>query len=358
VTVELGWQVDGTYFMKAIALKGIKQVGVIEMSRPEIEKETDVLLKVEMVGVCGSDMHYYDYGGIGSDTVDYPFVIGHECAGTVVEVGGTVSKVKVGDRVAVDPGIICHDCDQCRQGRENTCRNMRFLGCPGQMGGCLCEYIVMPEECCFAIGDDVSWESAVLCEPLAIAMYAVRRAGLGENSDVAILGAGPIGLSCLLSAQADKAGGLYVTEKVIERVETARRVGATWVGNPGAEDVVSGILSQRPYGVDVAFECAGEQETLDAAVEVIKPGGKVMVIGIPRVDRISFVAEKMRRKEITIVNVRRQNKFTHVAVESVTSGRIKADFMATHRFRFERAQEAFEMVSGYRDGVIKAMIEL
>jgi len=344
--------------MRAVELAGIRQMGVIEMSRPEIAKETDVLLKVEMVGVCGSDMHYYDCGGIGSEVVEYPFVIGHECAGTVVEVGGAVSKVKAGDRVAVDPGIICHDCDQCRQGRENTCRKMRFLGCPGQMAGCLCEYIVMPEECCFAIGDDVSWESAVLCEPLAIAMYAVQRAGLGENSDVAIFGAGPIGLSCLLSAQADRAVGFYISEKVAERVEAAKGAGATWVGNPDAEDVVSGILSQRPYGVDVAFECAGEQETLDAAVEVVKPGGKVMVIGIPRVDRVSFVAEKMRRKEITVMNIRRQNKFTQAAVDSVTSGRIKVDFMVTHRFVLARAQEAFEMVSGYRDGVIKAMVEL
>jgi len=149
--------------MKAVELAGIKQARMVDLSEPKIEKETNVLLKVEMVGICGSDMHYYDSGGIGSEVVKYPFVIGHECAATVAEVGGAVTKVKVGDRVAVEPGIICHDCDQCRQGRENTCRNMKFLGCPGQMGGCLCEYIVMPEECCFQVGADISWETAVLC---------------------------------------------------------------------------------------------------------------------------------------------------------------------------------------------------
>ena len=344
--------------MKAVELTGIKQVRVVDLAEPKIEKETDVLLKVEMVGICGSDMHYYDSGGIGSEVVRYPFVIGHECAATVAEVGGAVTKVKVGSRVAVEPGIICHDCDQCRQGRENTCRNMRFLGCPGQMAGCLREYIVMPEECCFPVGENISWEEAVLCEPLAVAVYAVRRAALPKNSDVAILGAGPIGLSCLVSAQADNASGIYVTEKVRERVEIAREAGATWVGNPDQEDVVKEILAQKPCGVDVVFECAGEQETLDHALEIVKPGGKVMIIGIPRVDRVSFVADEMRRHEVTIVNVRRQNKCAQTAIDLVTSGRIKVDFMATHRFKLEQAQEAFDMLSDYRDGVVKAMIEL
>jgi L-iditol 2-dehydrogenase len=310
-----------------------------------------------MVGICGSDMHYYDSGGIGSESVEYPFVIGHECAATVAEVGPEVTEVKVGDRVAVEPGIICHDCDQCRQGRENTCRNMKFLGCPGQMAGCLSEYIVMPEECCFPVGKDITWESAVLCEPLAIAIYACHGAALPKNSTVAILGAGPIGLSCMVSTQADNAGGIYVTEKVRERVEIAKSAGATWVGNPDEQDVVGEILAQNPCGVDAVFECAGEQETLDHALEIVKPGGKVMIIGIPRIDRVSFVADAMRRNEVTIVNVRRQNKCTQTAIDLVTSGKLKLDFMATHKFKIEQSQEAFDMLSNYRDGVVKAMIE-
>jgi len=347
--------------MKAVALTGIRQMEVIDVPEPSIKKDDDVLLKVEMVGVCGSDVHYYETGEIGSEVVQYPFIMGHECAAIVKAVGSAVTGVKVGDRVAVEPAIVCHNCDQCKQGRENTCRNLKFLGCPGQISGCLCEYIVMPEDCCFPVGDRFTLAQAVLCEPLAIAVYAVRQAGLHENSDIAILGAGPIGLSCLVSAQAENAKSCYVTEKVKERVEVAKNAGATWVGNPDEEDIVKEILqrsaSRGGAGMDAVFECAGQQETVDQAVELLKPGGKLMLIGIPRTERISVVIEKARRKEISIVNVRRQNKCTQAAIDLVASGKISVDFMATHKFKLEQTQDAFDMVANYRDGVVKALIE-
>jgi L-iditol 2-dehydrogenase len=344
--------------MKAVALTNIRQMEVIDVPEPRVKEDSDVLLKVEMVGVCGSDVHYYETGRIGSDTVEYPFIIGHECAATVKAVGGAVTRVKVGDRVAIEPAIVCHNCDQCKQGRENTCRNIKFLGCPGQVEGCLCEYIVMPEDCCFPIGDKLTFTQAVLCEPMAIAVYAVKQARLQENSDITILGAGPIGLSCLVTAEAENVNACYVTEKIKERVEVAEKGGATWVGNPNKEDIVKEILGRQPAGVDVVFECAGQQETIDQAVELLKPGGKLMLIGIPRTTRISLVIERIRRKEITIINVRRQNKCTQTCIDLIASGKINIDFMATHRFKLEQAQKAFDMVAGYRDGVVKALIEV
>jgi len=344
--------------MKAVALTGIRQMEVMDVPEPSIKRDSDVLLKVEMVGVCGSDMHFYETGRIGSEVVEYPFIVGHECAATVNAIGSSVTRVKVGDRAAVEPAIACHNCDQCKQGRENTCRNIKFLGCPGQVEGCLCEYIVMPEDCCFPVGDRLTLAQAVLCEPLAIAVYAVKQTRLRESADIAILGAGPIGLSCLVTAKAGNARTCYVTEKVKERVEVAAKSGATWVGNPNEEDIVKEILERQPAGIDAVFECAGQQETLDQAVELLKPGGKLMLIGIPRIERISFVIEKMRRREITLVNVRRQNKCTQNCIDLIASGKINVDFMATHRFKLEQTQEAFDMVAGYRDGVVKAMIEL
>ncbi|HUT30421.1 MAG TPA: alcohol dehydrogenase catalytic domain-containing protein [Sedimentisphaerales bacterium] len=344
--------------MKAAALTGIRQMGMIEVPEPKIIKDNDVLLKVGMVGICGSDVHYYETGEIGTEVVEYPFVIGHECAATVKAVGRGVSSVKVGDRVAVEPAIYCHECDQCRMGRENTCRNLRFLGCPGQVSGALCEYIVMPEECCLGIARNVTFAQAVLCEPLAIAVYAVRQAHLNEGCVVGILGAGPIGLSCLVSALAEGARACYVTDKVKERVEIARENGAAWAGNPVDEDVVSNILGQEAGGLDAVFECAGQQETVDHAIELLKPGGRLMMIGIPRIERISFIIEQARRREISFINVRRQNECARAAIDSVASGKIDVDFMATHTFRLEQAREAFDMVAGYRDGVVKALIEL
>lgn len=344
--------------MRAVLLTGIRQMQVQQVPDPSMRKDTDVLLKVEMAGICGSDVHYYKTGRIGSEVVKYPFIIGHECAGVVKEIGSAVSRVKVGDRVAIDPAIVCHNCDQCRQGRENTCRNLKFLGCPGQISGCLCEYIVMPEDSCFPVGDKLTFGQGVLCEPLAIGIYAVKQAKLSNTAAVAILGAGPIGLSCLVSAQHEKADACYVTEKIDERVEVAKKAGATWVGNPNKEDIIKEILKRRPVGMDVVFECAGEQETIDQAVELLKPGGKLMLIGIPSTERISLVIDKMRRKEITLINVRRQTKCTQKAIDLIASGKVNVDFMITHRFKPQQAQNAFDMVGDYRDGVVKALIEL
>jgi L-iditol 2-dehydrogenase len=328
-----------------------------DVPTPAIENAHDVLLKIERVGVCGSDVHYYETGRIGSQVVEYPFIVGHECAATVAAVGRGVHGLKAGQQVAVEPAVACHKCEQCKQGRENTCYNLRFLGTPGQGGGCLCEYIVMPEENCFPTKGQMTLEQAALCEPLSIAVYSVKQSQMKKGSHIAILGAGPIGLSCLLAARAAGAEACYVTEKIDDRVRIAQNNGATWVGNPTTQNVVKEVLSQRPLGVDIVFECAGQQDTINEAVEMLQPGGKLVLVGIPREDRISFAIDKIRRKEITIVNIRRQNKCVEPAIEMILSRKINVDFMITHRFDVRHTQDAFELVAGYRDGVVKAVIE-
>jgi L-iditol 2-dehydrogenase len=343
--------------MKAVVLTGIREMEIADVPRPEIKNDTDVLLKIEMVGVCGSDVHYYETGKIGSQVVQYPYMVGHECAATVEAVGAKVTKIKAGDKIVVDPAISCYGCDQCNAGRENTCRDLKFLGCPGQVDGCLCEYIVMPEASCYPSGDKLTLAQAVLCEPVAIGVYAVQQGGVEQSSDIAVLGAGPIGLSCLVAAKAKQVRAAFATEKIEARMKMAQTAGAVWVGNPDREDIAKEILSQKPQGVDVVFECAGQQETIDEAIEILKPGGKLMLIGIPRSDRVSFSIDKMRRKEITVVNVRRQNECTDECIELISAGKIDVDFMVTHNFKFEQAKEAFDLVAAYDDGVVKAMIE-
>ncbi|RKY10385.1 MAG: hypothetical protein DRP65_06695 [Planctomycetota bacterium] len=344
--------------MRAQVLTGIRQMELRDVPKPVIEKDTDVLLKVEWVGVCGSDVHYYETGRIGPDTVQFPWIVGHECSATVAEVGDKVTTVQVGDAVVVEPAISCHQCDQCKAGRENTCRGLKFLACPGQAEGCLCEYIVMPQECCYPTAGRITFEQGVLCEPFAIGVYAVKGARVAGDMKIAILGSGPIGLSCLVAAQGQSVETIYMTDKVKERVDIAKKAGAVWAGTPVTADIVEAIRRQEPDGMDVVFECAGEQDTLDEGIELLRPGGRLMLIGIPRIERVSFIPDKMRRKEITIVNVRRQNRCTQSAIDLIASGKADVDFMLTHRFDFERAQEAFDMVAGYRDGVVKAIIEL
>lgn len=344
--------------MKAVVLTAVRQMEVVDVAEPRIKNDTDVLLKIEAVGVCGSDVHYYETGRTGSQIVEFPFIIGHECSATVKAIGDSVTRVQVGDSVAIDPAIFCHNCAQCKMGRENTCYNLRFLGTPGQIEGCLCEYIVMPGECCYPTNGAITLEQAALCEPLSIAAYSVKQAKLPKNTNVAILGAGPIGLCTLFSARAENANACYMTEKIKERIEIAEKAGATWVGNPDKQDIVKEILNQQPDGVDVAFECAGQQETIDQCVELLRPGGKLILTGIPRFERISLAIDKIRRKEITIINIRRQNKCTQKAIDLIASGKVNVDFMITHRFKLEQTKQAFDMVTEYRDGVVKALIEV
>jgi threonine dehydrogenase-like Zn-dependent dehydrogenase len=175
---------------------------------------------------------------------------------------------------------------------------------------------------------------------------------------MAILGAGPIGLSVLLAAMAQKAGRIYVTDKIEARMAAALRVGADWTGNPAKQDVVGEIAAKEPLLLDAVFECCGQQEALDQAINLLKPSGKLMLVGIPEVDRVSFAIDTMRRRELCIQNVRRQNECMQPALDLIEKSKIDVDFMVTHRFSLDRTQEAFELVAGYQDGVVKAMINV
>jgi L-iditol 2-dehydrogenase len=344
--------------MKAAVLTALNRMEFRDVEKPKIQKDTDVLLKVEKVGVCGSDVHYYETGRIGRQIVEYPFIIGHECSATVKAIGDSVTSVKVGDQVAVDPAVPCHKCEQCRMGRENTCEDLRFLGCPGQGGGCLCEYIIMSQECCFPTNGAITIEQAALCEPLSIAVYAIKRAYIPEGANIGILGTGPIGLSVLLATKVERVNNVYVTDKIDTRLDAARGVGVTWAGNPDRVDIVKDILTAEPLGLDVVIECCGQQEALDQAFEILKPGGRLVIIGTARKERISFDVDTFKRKELSINYIRRQNHCVQAAIDLVASGQVSVDFMITHHFPLEQTQKAFDLVAGYHDGVIKTMINL
>lgn len=344
--------------MNAMKLTGIRRMEMIEVPDPQIVQPTDVLIRMKTVGVCGSDVHYYETGRIGSQVVDYPFTVGHEGAGEVVEVGSAVKSLHPGDRVAIEPAMPCGACDQCLAGRPHTCRTLRFLGCPKQAEGCLSEYIVMPETSCLKLDDALSYDEGALSEPLAIGVYAIKLSIPMPGAKVGILGCGPIGLSVLLPSRAQGAAAVYVTDKIERRLELAREAGAVWGGNPDQEDIVQEIVKREPGGLDVVFECCGEQGALDQAVELLKPGGKLLLIGIPpTTERVSFLIDKLRHKEVCIQNVRRQNHCAQTALELMARGEVDTRLMATHRFPFTKTAEAFELVSAYGDGVLKAMVD-
>src|SRR5271169_1799722 len=176
--------------VKAAFLTGIRGIEIRDTPEPVLRGPEDVMVQISAVGVCGSDIHYYTEGRIGSQIVRFPEIIGHECSGTVAAVGSSVRELRIGQHVAIDPLLACGQCDQCLAGRQNTCRAQKFLGCPGQATGALAEYVVMPARCCYPVPESMSAAQAAMVEPFAVALHSVRLATLKPGAKIAILGAG------------------------------------------------------------------------------------------------------------------------------------------------------------------------
>lgn len=332
---------------------------MIRISIPSIINSNEVKIKLASIGVCGSDIHYYSVGKIGTQIVEYPFPVGHECSGIIEEAGEGVTNVKVGDLVVVDPAVYCGVCDQCLAGRPHTCRNGKFLGCPGQLDGCLSEYIVLPAFTCFPVSGKLNPVQAALIEPLSIGVYTVNMAHIEKKStSVGIFGAGPIGLSVLMKLLAEGIENIGMIEPLDYRLEKAKEVGTAYSINPEKDDVEEVVKQKEEYLLDVVFEASGEQDAVTNALKILKPGGKLILIGIPPSAKYTFNMDLMRRKELTIVNIRRQNHCVQEAIDMVVSGKIDVEKMVTHNFTLEETAAAFEMVEGYKDGAIKAMINL
>ncbi len=343
--------------MRTMVLTGIRKIEMIDRSKPEIKKSDEVLIKIKSVGVCGSDVHYFTEGKIGSQVVEFPFAVGHECSGIVIETGSSVTRVKAGDKVAIDPSIHCGTCDQCLSGRPHTCRNNRFLGCPGQIEGCLSDYIVMPEFTCFPLDNKFNQTTVALIEPLTIGIYSVEMAKTGfQDKTIGIFGAGPIGLCVLMVLKTQPTGQIFCYEPLEYRQKKAVQLGADFAINPFTEDAFESTNRNEPLLLDIVFECSGDQKAVDDATKVLKPGGKLILVGIPPEAKYVLDMDLMRRKEILIQNVRRQNHCMQKAIELISNG-LPIEQVVTHHFSPKETQQAFDLVASYQDGVIKAMID-
>jgi L-iditol 2-dehydrogenase len=310
------------------------------------------------VGICGSDHHYYNEGAIGGAIVDEGMIMGHEFSGWVAETGPGVEHLQVGQLVAVEPAISCGTCEFCRRGHPNICPNVLFCGSPDHVGA-MVESILMPAENCFPLPADITPVEGALLEPLGVAIHTVDLAHLKAGQTVAVLGAGPIGLFTAAMARFAGAGAVYVTEPVAYRRNFALEYAADAVFDPAADDVVDAILAATGgRGVDVAFEAAGASDTPDQAAKVTAPGGKVIVVGIPNDNTMMMTASVVRRKGLTIKVVRRMKHTYPRAIELVHSGAVDVACLATHVFTLDAISSAFEVVNGYNDGVLRAVIQV
>jgi len=342
--------------MKNIKLISKQAFGIFDEAIPVPDVHNNVLIKIASVGVCGSDMHYFKHGRIGDQVVEYPFTIGHEASGYIEEIIGDPKGLKTSQLVAIEPSVSCGSCDQCEAGRLHTCRNILFMGAPGQLEGLMREYVTVPIQNVIPVPETFSANEAAFVEPMSIGAYAVKLGKVSENDHIGIIGLGPIGMSVLLSLKYWGNNTHYVWDKLNYRLENAKKAGAMWTGNPDKIKIEKELLKVIPEELDIVFECCGEQDALDTALEVLKPGGILVVVGIPTEDRISFDMGFLRRKEINIINVRRQNHSVPDAIKMVDHFKPLDNYLITHSFDFDRTNEAFKMVNDYADNVVKAVV--
>jgi L-iditol 2-dehydrogenase len=276
------------------------------------------LVRVTAVGLCGSDLHWFEDGAIGDAGFAHPLVLGHEFAGVTED----------GRRVAVDPAIPCGRCELCLAGHPNLCEAQRFAGYSDTDGG-LREYVAWPERCLVPLPDALSDADGAMLEPLGIAVHAVDLGKIKPGMTVGVFGCGPIGLLVLQVARAAGATRLLVTEPRPHRLEMAQRLGGEPWARSGGEQV------------DVAFECAGEQAAVDDALHAARPGARIILVGIPSGDRTSFSASVARRKGLTLKLARRMKHTYPRAIRLVESGQVDVRSLVSHTFALEETPEAF-----------------
>lgn len=343
--------------MREALFTDLRKIEIAQVADPILVNAGDVKVRIDRVGICGSDVHYYLHGRIANRVVRYPATLGHECAGTIVEAGAKAG-LKAGTRVAIDPALTCGECDQCRSGRSNTCREIQFLGTPDEAPGAVADFRVLPARNCLPIPDSLSLDDAALIEPLSVGLHSVRLGNLKDGERIGVFGCGPIGLSVLLCAKTQaEAITAYATDLFDERLAVAQRCGADWTGS-AKQSVVDNILEQEPFGLDCIFECSGDPACIDQAMRVLTPGGRLIMVGIPATPDLTFDVHRMRTGELTFRNVRRQEACMEPVLRMMADGHINADALVTHHVPLEQIEPAFEMVAAYGDGVIKAMVKL
>ena len=331
-----------TATMTAVRLYGPSDLRVERVPTPGPPAPGEVLLRVTVTGVCGSDLHPYETGSIGSTTLEEPLVLGHEFAGVVEAVGEGVTQVQVGVRVAVDPLISCGHCDMCIRGNPNLCRQQSFCGLAPQDGS-LCQWVRVPARNCFPVPDSMSDASAAMLEPLGIALHATDLARIRVGSSVAIFGVGPIGLCLVQTAKIAGADPIYIAEPHAWRRDLACHY--------GAQPLPSNVE------VDIAIEAAWAKESVQQAMDAVRPGGTVVLVGIPFEDHVEFKHSTARRKGLTILMCRRMKHVYPRTMRLVESGQVDLEGMITHRYGLEQVPEAFALNAKYEENVVKTIIE-
>jgi len=308
-----------------------------------------VLVRVRAVAICPSDLRLYQDGHASGVVPDHPMIQGHEFAGDIAALGEGVDAPPVGARVAVEPSWHCGKCDMCERGHVNLCRNIVFPSFP-QRDGALAEYIACPAFSVCQLPDNVSYVEGALVEPLGVGIHAVRLAEPAPEDTVAVLGAGAIGMCVTLVAQARGVKRLAMVEPLAGRHEWPRQLGASLVVASHQE------LLDDGFEANLVFECSGDNEAVEQAMRLACPTGKVVVVGIPHPDQVTFDSTVPRRRQLTIIFSRRSRDTLAEAVEMIASGKLDVKPLAIREFTLEQTAEAMEATAARPGDMLRAVV--
>jgi L-iditol 2-dehydrogenase len=318
---------------RAAVLHAPGDVRLEERPRPQ-PGPLEVVVEVRSVGVCGSDVHYYEHGRIGDFVVEAPLVLGHESMGVVVERGERARRHDLGTRVALEPGIPCGRCEQCRHGRYNLCPDVEFFATP-PIDGAFARYVAIHEDFAFALPDTVGDDEGALLEPLSVGLWACWKGGVGADTSVLVTGAGPIGQLAMQVARALGAGDVIVTDVNPHRLELAGRTGAT-----RTIDVRETPLLEAGVEADVLLECSGHPDSLAGGIRALRPAGVAVAVGMGPEEDATVPMATIQSREITLTGTFRYANTYPAALALVADGRVDLGAIVTGHFPLEEAETA------------------
>ena len=343
--------------MNAAVMEGIGKMGYTRRPIPT-PKADEVLVKLEYVGICGSDMHYYETGAIGDYVVKPPFVLGHEPGGTVVEVGSHVTHLKVGDKVALEPGKTCGHCEFCRQGKYNLCPDVVFFATP-PVDGVFQEYVAHEAALCFKLPENVSTLEGALIEPLAVGFHAANQGGAHAGQTAVVMGAGCIGLVSMMALKAEGVSRVYVVDVMAKRLEKALELGADGVINGKDEDAVEAVRKLTGgAGCDLVIETAGTEFTTRQAIHKTKKGASVVLVGYSKTGEMTLPMSLALDKELTFKTVFRYRHIYPMAIDAVAAGKVNLKGIVTDIFDFDDIQNAMDRSVADKANIVKAVVRI
>jgi L-iditol 2-dehydrogenase len=343
--------------MKVAVMTGIGKMEFTERDIPQ-PKPDEVLVKLEYVGVCGSDLHYYENGRISDFIVKPPFVLGHEPGGVVVETGSAVKHLKPGDKVALEPGKTCGHCEFCRSGRYNLCPDVVFFATP-PVDGVFQEYVAHEAALCFKLPEKVSTLEGALIEPLAVGFHAALTGNARIGQTALVTGSGCIGLVSMLALKAQGVSKVYLTDVVDKRLEKARALGADRVINAAAEDPlkVLGELSGGA-GIDLVIETTGTDAAAAQGIGALKKGGTIVFVGYSKTGTMNLPMGMALDKELTMKTIFRYRHIYPLAIDAVARGAVDIKNIVTNIFDFDDIQEAMDKSVHNKAEIVKSVIKI